>query len=349
MIQLKGVTKQYLYGAQVFGALDMEIKDGEIVALLGDTGSGKTTFIKVASAVEDCDGEVLLDGNPMLTKTDDTIVLFDDLALFDNRTFYYNLAYPLAIRGYSKQEIEDRVYSAAERLGIVACMNDKVKKASLIDKKRLAISRLLIRDAKAVFVDDVTSGLDERETRIILDEIQPILAEFSKRGASVIYSTHSREEAKSISDRIVVLHYGEVKQIGGFDEIYTSPQNVWAGEAVDEYFAFEEATLKIVGGALKLSLEDGKYTLDASGFDGKIIDGYLDRKIYVGWHGEDYSLSGEREESVKYSFRRGDKFVNVTESGKRVVRDKKLDRVSTLPNLSKAYLFDFENENSIIK
>lgn len=347
MITLNGVTKQYLYGAQVLGALDMEIKDGEIIAVLGDEGSGKTTFIKVASAVEDCDGEVLIDGKPMTQKTDDTIVVFDDLALFQSKTFKYNLAYPLTIRGYAKDEIEKRTFAAAERLGIVACLNDKVRKASLVDKKRLAIARLLIRDAKAVFVDDITHGLSAEESKIILGEIQPILVDFAKRGASVIYSTTSREEAKSIADRIVVLHYGEVKQIGDFDKIYACPDNIWAGEAVDEFFTFEEATLKRVEGGLKLVLGDCLF--DADRFDGKLIGDYEGKKIYVGWHGEDYAESGEREEQVKYAFRQSDKIVNVTASGRNVVGKQKLDRVCTLPNVDKCFVFDFENENNIAK
>lgn len=346
MIKLNGVTKQYLYGAQVLSALDMEINDGEIIAVLGDDGSGKTTFIKVVSAVEDCDGEVLIDGKPMSKKTDDTIVVFDDLALFENRTFRYNLAYPLVIRRYDKQEIESRVTAAAERLGIFACLNDKVKKASLIDKKRLAIARLLLRDAKAVFVDDITKGLSAEESKIILGELQPILIDFAKKGASVIYSTSSREEAKSIADRIVLLHYGEVKEIGTFDEIYSRPQNVWAGEAVDEFFTFEEAILKREDGALNLVI--GEQVLDASRFDGKIIEGF-EGSIYVGWHGEDYSESGGRKEQVEYAYRQGDKFVNVTTNGRKVVSNQKLDEVGTLPRVEKAFLFDRENENSIEK
>ena len=348
MIKLNGVTKQYLYGAQVLSALDMEIKDGEIIAVLGDEGSGKTTFIKVVSAVEDCDGEVLLNGKPMLQKTDDTIVVFDDLALFGNRTCRYNLAYPLMIRGYGKQEIAQTVGAAAERMGIVAILNDKVKKTSLIDRKRLAIARLLLRPAKAVFVDDITDGLSEQESKIILDEIQPILIDFARKGASVVYSTTSRDEAKSIADRIVVLHYGEVKQIDSVDEIYSRPQNVWAGEAVDEFFAFEEAALPRVEGKLKIVF-DGKFTLNADKFEGKLLDGFEGKNVYVGWHGNDYAESGEREEPVEYSYRRGDEFVNVTTSGRKVVCDKKLDSVCTLPNVNKCYLFDKENENSIEK
>ena len=349
MIEINGVSKQYLYGARVLNALDMEINDGEIIAVLGDEGSGKTTFIKVVSAVEDFEGSITLDGKPMTQKTNDTIVLFDDLAIFGNHDFYCNLAFPLVIRGVDKQEIQKRVYYAAEKLGIVACLKDKVKKASLIDKKRLAIARLLIREAKAIFVDDITSGLSEVEAKIILRQIQPILVDFAKRGASVVFSTTSIEEARSIADRIVVLHYGEVKQIGTYDEIYFNPQNVWAGEAVDEYFVFEEAKLENSNGKLTIAFEDGKYELDANRFNGKIIDDFVGKEIYVGWHGEDYLLDGDRVEPVKYSVRLANGYLNITESGKRIINAGKLDTVCTLPDMKKAFLFDKQNENSIEK
>lgn len=94
MIELKGVTKQYLYGARVLGSVELKVDDGGIVALLGDKGSGKTTLLKVAAGVTDCEGEVLISGAPLAKRPDDVLMVFDDLAVFKNRTFYYNLAYP---------------------------------------------------------------------------------------------------------------------------------------------------------------------------------------------------------------------------------------------------------------
>ena len=350
MIVLNGVTKQYLYGARVLDALDMEIKDGEIIAVLGDEGSGKTTFVKVVSAVEDFEGEILLDGKPMVQKTDDTIVVFDDLALFENRTFRYNLSYPLAIRGYDKAEIQTRVEEAAEKLGVFACLNDKVKSSTLLDKKRLAVARLLLRDAKAVFVDDITNGLCASDAKILLSQLQPILFEFAKREASIVFATPNREEARAIADRIVVLHYGEVKQIGTFDEIYSCPQNIWAGEAVDEHFVFEEAKLESVNGKLQLVFADtnGEYAFDASRFDGAILNGYVGKNVYVGWHGEDYADDAERKEKVNYCLRLENAWLNVAESGKRVLSKEKMQEVCTLPKIDKCYLFDRQNENSIL-
>lgn len=165
MIKLDGVSKQYIYGARVFAPVDMTINDGEIVALLGDELSGKTTFLKVVAGVTDSEGKVLFDGEPLAKKPDDVIMIFDDLALFANRSCYYNLAYPLKIRGANKDEIDKRVKAAAEKVGITASLYFKARKLDSIDKKRLAIARLFLRDFKVALVDDITRGLKKEECK----------------------------------------------------------------------------------------------------------------------------------------------------------------------------------------
>lgn len=357
MIELKGVTKQYLYGARILGATDMIIKDGEIVALLGDEGSGRTTFIKVASAVTDCEGEVLLDGTPVKTKTDDVAVVFDDLAVFGNRTFYYNLAYPLKIRGYEKSEIDSRVKAAAERLGITACLYERVKKMPLIDVKRLAIARLLIRDVKAIFIDDITSGLCQKDARALWSEVAPIILQKAKEGKTVVFSTSVREEAMSVADRIAVMHYGEIKQIDAASRIESAPDNVWAAQAFDVHYHFERAELTRDGEGLKLifgiadpvSEEERTYTLDASCFDGMIADGYEGKTVIVGWRCDCFAKDGDRTERVKYALYENGAYLLYTESGIVVSSEQKQDTVCTLPVVEKARLYDFTNENSIHK
>ena len=145
MIKLDGVSKQYLYGARVLFGVDLEVKDGEIVSVLGDEQSGKTTLLKVVAGVTDCEGQVLIDGSPIAKKPDDVIMVFDDLAIFDSRSCYYNLAYPLKIRGLDKAAIDVKVKECAKRVGITAILYERAGKASLIDRKRLALARLFAK------------------------------------------------------------------------------------------------------------------------------------------------------------------------------------------------------------
>lgn len=245
MIKLDGVSKQYLYGARVFAPVEMTINDGEIVALLGDELSGKTTFLKVVAGVTDSEGKVLFDGEPLAKKPDDVIMIFDDLALFANRSCYYNLAYPLKIRGANKDEIDKRVKAAAEKVGITASLYFKARKLDSIDKKRLAIARLFLRDFKVALVDDITRGLKKEDAKTLWQEVAPALQDFAKEGKIVIFATRDKDEAISIADRIVVTHYRQIKQIGTLEQILQNPSNIWAAQAFDEDYAFEKRGWKL--------------------------------------------------------------------------------------------------------
>lgn len=352
MLELVGVSKQYLYGARLLHSLDMSVANGEIVAILGEEGSGKTTLIKVIGAVTDCEGRVLIDGEDAKCKSDDTIIVFDDLAVFQNRTFYYNLAYPLKIRGYDKQDIDNRVKQAATKLGITACLYEKVRKMPLIDVKRLAIARLFIRDSKLILIDDITNGLNKDDAQILWNEIVPLIIEKAREGVSVIYSTSQKDEAISIANRIVVMHYGEVKQIGSVQEIDAQPSNIWSAQALDCDYHFERAHLscknEVLVASVNSSQSDESIDIDISHLKSKIVDSYVDKDVYIGWKSCDYAQSGDRKESVAYSIKCDDGYINVLQSGKRVHSSSRLEKVCTLPNISKVCLFDIASENSII-
>ncbi len=353
MLSIKGVSKQYLYGAKVFGALDFAIEEGEIVAVYGAEASGKTTLVKMLGAVTECDGQILLDGKEIAAHTDDTIIVFDDLALFERRSGRYNLSYPLKIRGVDKAEIERRVNLAASQMGTVAYLGERVKKLSLLEKKRLALTRILLRDAKLILVDDITNGLDENDAKALWLEVMPLFKRKAKDGCIVIFTTHTRGEALSICDRLMVLNYGEMKQFDTVDEIIANPQSIWSAQAIDEHYHFERATLQMLEGKLTLNFDktsgdkNEKITLDASHLDGKIAKSYIGQKVYVGWNCTAFSSNGERVEDVVLSVRDGQEWINYTSEGI-VVKGDKMQRVCTLPKIECVQLFDFTNENSIM-
>ncbi len=356
MIELKGVTKQYLYGARVLGSVELKVDNGEIVALLGDRGSGKTTLLNVAAGVTDCEGEVLISGTPLAKRPDDVLMVFDDLAVFKNRTFYYNLAYPLMLRGVDRSEADILIKACAERMGITACLYERVRKMPLLDVKRLAVARLFLRDYKALLIDDITDGLNRDEAEQLWSEVAPIIIQKAREGVSVIFSAHQVEEAMSVADRIAVLHYGEVKQIGCAEDIYNNPSNIWAAQALDKYYHFERARLERRDGRLKIILGvqtpvyvADEYELDGGVFEGRIADGYEGESIFIGWHCGDFALGGERVEKVEYAIRENGCYILHTESGICLSSKEKKEYVCTLPDMEKACLYDFTNENSILK
>lgn len=378
MLELKGVTKQYLYGARVLSAIDTVIRNGEIVAVLGGDGSGKTTFIKTVSGVTESDGTVLLDSKPIRVKTDDVIVMFDDGALFSRKTVYKNLAYPLKIRKIETAEIDSRVKAAAELTGIYPVLYSPVFKLSAVDKKRVSAARLFLRGAKVLMLDQPTAHLEREDAENWWRELALLLIKEKEKGKTVIFTTANADEAVSISDRIIVLHAGEVKQIGTADEISKTPQSVWAAEALDKNYNVEKVLLCEADGKLTLEFE-GKYVLSAEAFRGKIVDGYVGKNVLAGWHGNAFlnengiecafpevktpvsdtednknevdgatDRANLRKEKVVYSLKEIGGYVMYTESGKKLLSDKLFNQVVTLPDVDNVCLFDAENENSIM-
>ncbi len=346
MIELNGVTKQYLYGARVLGTADITVSDGEIVALLGGVGSGKTSLLKAVTGVTDCEGEVLFDGAPISKKPDGIVMIFDDLAQFERRNFFYNLAYPLKIRGVAKEEIAAVVYDAAARLGITACLYQRVSKATPVERKRLSLARLYLRRTKHIFIDDITSGLSAEDAQTLWAEVIPILREKAGEGASIIFATSKLSEAMSVADRIAVMHAGEIKQLDSYDNIAANPASVWAAEALDPDFAFERVALKPFEGALN-AVFDGRYAVNIDEMKDRILPSYLDKEVLAGWKSQDYDLDGERAEQVEYAVRTKDGYV-LHAGGRAVHCPYRRDSVGTLPKRDKILLFDATNENSIL-
>lgn len=354
MLRFVGVTKQYLYGARLFGALDLTVADGEIIAVYGDEGAGKTSFLKTAAGAEECEGEVLLDGKKVGGRTDDVIMVFEDGAVFKWRTAFDNLAYPLKLRGTDKVEIASRVLAAAEKTGIGGvCLDLRARSLSAAERRRMSLARLFLRDAKLLVIDEPTAGLSRKEAESLWSDVAPLLKEKAAQGVTVIYSTSSREEALSICDRLVVLHNGEVKQIASVPEILRDPENVWAAQAVDGNYNYEKCLLFDENGALNIVFRNGK-RISAEVFRGKIAEGYVGKEVLCGWYPTKSATAcgSAREgfsERVVYSV--ADRYGRTltTKSGLRTRSDADAETADAYPCEDGFALFDATNENSITK
>ncbi len=350
MLTLKGVTKQYFYGDRLFGALDLEVKNGEIVAILGAVGSGKTSLLKTIAGIEEHEGEILLDGNPIKKKTDDIIMVFDDGAVFKNKTVFDNLAYPLVIRKTDKTEIAKKVISAAENFGIGACLTMRASKLSEEEKRRMSAARLLLRESKLVIVDDLTAGLPKEQATPLFDDLAKVLYDKSKNGASVIYATDDRTQAFYLADKILVLVGGQIKQIGTRADMWKTPKSLWAAQAIDKDYNHKKATLTLENEVLKLVFDnqDNNFVLDISGIKDSICPSFFNGEVYVGFHKKDVTEGGIKEK-VRYVFLSHGAYILQTESGIKIACDKKLEEVSYVPKVNALTLFDAATENSIMR
>ena len=350
MLTLAGFSKQYLYGASLFGGVDATFRDGEIVALTGGAGSGKTSFLKAVAGASDAEGRVLLDGQKIERKTDKVIMVFDDGAVFGMKTVFDNLAYPLKLRGVPAAEAAAAVVAAAEEMGIGACLNMRARRLDAADRRRMSLARLLVRPARLCLVDEPTKGLEKEDAEEVFRDFASAARRLAAGGATVIYSTSSREEAMAASDRIGVLVRGELKQLGSVAEMRKSPESVWAAEFVEPCYNVAKATLSCENGHMKLVFgENDEMCADA--LKGRVAAGYIGREVLVGWFPEDTAKEEpDCERMARTAYAVGDKFGFVlrTEDGFSQRSDAKGERVCIRPDIERATLFDSTNEFSIM-
>jgi len=224
-IRLERVTKRF--GATV--ALDdvsLEIEDGEFFAVLGPPGAGKTTLLRTIVGLERPDsGDVYADGARM---TDvypgdrDIAIMFQNLALYPDKTVFNNLAFPLRQAKMPKAERRRRVEETARTLHIEQLLKRKPAKLSGGERQRVALGRALVREPRALLLDEPLSALDallRLEMRAELKRLQRDL------GRTLVYVTHDQVEAMSMPDRVAVLRSGVVQQIGTPEDVYHRPAN----------------------------------------------------------------------------------------------------------------------------
>jgi multiple sugar transport system ATP-binding protein len=206
--------------------LSLAINDGEFVVLLGPSGAGKTTTLRLISGLEHPDeGSIYINGHdvtPDPPGTRDIAFVFQQYSLYPHLSVYDNLAFPLRspVRRVSESTIRKRVEQTAELLHIGSKLGNRATKLSGGEMQRVAIGRALVRDPAVYLMDEPLSSLDAKlraELRLELKRIQVEL------GATILYVTHDQIEAMTMASRIGVIKDGELLQLGTPREIYENP------------------------------------------------------------------------------------------------------------------------------
>ncbi|MEP3275006.1 MAG: ABC transporter ATP-binding protein [Stappiaceae bacterium] len=228
-VTFKGVSKSF--GAiEAVSDLSIDIADGEFVVLLGPTGAGKTTTLRLAAGLEKPNsGSILIDGADYTTTEPsqrDVAFVFQQYSLYPHLSVFDNLAFPLRspLRKISEEEIEKQVRQTASLLRIEHKLKNKSTQLSGGEMQRVAIGRALVRNPSIYLMDEPLSSLDAKlraELRLELKRIQRDL------GSTILYVTHDQIEAMTMADRIGILSEGGLVQIGTPREIYSDPDNVY--------------------------------------------------------------------------------------------------------------------------
>lgn len=228
-VELRNVTKRF--GSTV--AVDdvtMTIDDGDFVVLLGPTGAGKTTTLRLISGLEQPDeGDILIDGRSALQETPaqrDVAMVFQQYSLYPHMSVRENLAFPLRspILNTPEDEIERKVRAVAEVLRIVEKLDNKATALSGGEMQRVSIGRALVRDPAIYLMDEPLSSLDAKLRADLRIELKRIHASL---GATLLYVTHDQIEAMTMATNIGVLDQGKLVQFGSPREIYEEPISLY--------------------------------------------------------------------------------------------------------------------------
>lgn len=228
-VTFTGVSKSF-GSVQAISNLSIDIADGEFVVLLGPTGAGKTTTLRLAAGLEKPDsGSILIDGADYTASEPsqrNVAFVFQQYSLYPHLTVFDNLAFPLRspLRRLPDREIEEKVRHTAELLRIGHKMKNKSTQLSGGEMQRVAIGRALVRNPSIYLMDEPLSSLDAKlraDLRLELKRIQRDL------GSTILYVTHDQIEAMTMADRVGILSEGGLVQIGTPREIYTDPDNVY--------------------------------------------------------------------------------------------------------------------------
>ena len=258
-VELRQVRKSF-GDVHVVHGVNITVEDGEFCAFLGPSGCGKSTTLRMIAGLEEVtDGEIYIGPREVtrMEPRDRNIgMVFQNYALYPHKTVRENLGFGLKVRGVSRSEVAELVERASQMLGLEELLDRKPKQLSGGQMQRVGLGRTLVRDADVFLLDEPLSNLDAKlraQMRIELSQLHRRL------GKTMIYVTHDQVEAMTMADRILVMHKGEVQQVGSPLQIFDWPANLFVARfvGVPEMNLFDarqtEAGLQMGGRALTLA------------------------------------------------------------------------------------------------
>ena len=302
-VVLRKATKVYPGG--VIGAKDinLEVSDKEFCILVGPSGCGKSTTLRMIAGLEEVtEGEIYIDDklvNDIPPKDRDIAMVFQNYALYPHMTAYENMAFALKLRGYPKNEIQQRVEEAADILGIRPLLNRRPKALSGGERQRVAVGRAIVRKPKVFLFDEPLSNLDAKMRVQMRTELSKL---HDRLQATMIYVTHDQVEAMTMGDKIAVLKDGVIHQVAGPITLYDYPVNKFvAGFIGTPPMNFMEC--RVIRKETGIYIDEGNYEVKVNKKMEDALEPYVDKEVIFGIRPEDiydklYSAGATRDNTI---------------------------------------------------
>ena len=262
-LELKNLKKSFAPGEAVLQGINLTIRQGEFVTLLGASGCGKTTTLRIIAGLEQPDsGSVWLEGQDVTAlepNQRDVNTVFQNYALFPHMNVADNIGYGLKIRKVPRAEIKKKVKEMLELVQLEGYEKRKPSELSGGQKQRVAIARALANNPRVLLLDEPLGALDLQLRRTMQLELKRLQ---KKLGITFIYITHDQEEAINMSDRIVVMNQGQFEQIGTPDEIYNHPKTSYVAAFVGNANILKGTVAEKNGHHIKVKLGDELASID---------------------------------------------------------------------------------------
>jgi iron(III) transport system ATP-binding protein len=260
-LQLKQLVKEFAgRGGPLVRAVDdvtLDIEKGDLVTLLGPSGCGKTTTLRLIAGFEfPTAGEIVLDGrqiNDTPPNRREMSMVFQSYAIFPHLTVFENIAYGLRIKRLTDAEIRRRVGTVLDLVALSGLENRQPNQLSGGQQQRVALARALVMEPKVLLFDEPLSNLDAKLRLQMRTEIRRIQQQLK---ITSVYVTHDQDEAMILSDRIVVMNYGRVQQVGTAVEIYRRPANRFVADFIGRANFLPVAVQSANGRFLDVTLYD---------------------------------------------------------------------------------------------
>jgi ABC-type Fe3+/spermidine/putrescine transport system ATPase subunit len=229
MLALRGLTKRFAAFTAV-DAIDLDVRSGELMALLGPSGCGKTTTLRMVAGLEQpTSGEIRFGGSIFISTVDDIELathrrnigmVFQSYALWPHMTVYQNVAYPLSVRRLPGAEIKRRVHDILELMELGALIDKTIPQLSGGQQQRVSLARALVYEPSLMLFDEPFSNLDTQLRTQMRMELKRLRRKVTMTG---VFVTHDQAEALSIADSVAIMNCGRIEQVGAPQDVYRRP------------------------------------------------------------------------------------------------------------------------------